>query len=77
MMSPDWPLKILGFYESEVGDIRIEMEKGYCFEAFPTSSVEEQLEEWRFIDVLCKRHYVWPEEKIKILSPKNPLSVDF
>lgn len=76
-MSSDWPLKILGFYESEVGDIRIEMEKGYCFEAFPTSSVEERLEEWRFIDVICKRHYIWPKEKQRRLLLLDKDNTDF
>lgn len=33
---PDLPLKIQKVYQSEVGDLRIELEKGYCFEAFTT-----------------------------------------
>ncbi len=48
-----------------MGDLRIELEKGYCFEAFTTYPLEEEQEEWRLIDVRNRIYDVWPEEKSK------------
>ena len=62
---PDLPLKIQKVYQSEVGDLRIELEKGYCFEAFPTYPLEEGQEEWCLMDVRNRIYDVWPEEKSK------------
>lgn len=62
---PDLPLKIQKVDQSKVGDLRIELEKGYCFEAFTTYPLEEEQEEWRLIDVRNKTYDVWPEEKSK------------
>lgn len=65
---PDLPLKILKIYQSEMGDLRIEMEKGYCFEAFTTCTAEEDMEEWYLKDIGNDKEYFWPERDItKIL----------
>lgn len=64
-MYPDWPLKILKARRNEMGDIRLDLEKGYCFEAFVTYPEEDEEEAWRVMDLSNGKHYVWPEEKIK------------
>jgi len=64
-MYPDWPLRILKASQNQKGDFRLDLEKGYCFEAFVTYPAEDEKEAWRLMELSSGKHYVWPEEKVK------------
>lgn len=65
---PNLPLKVIKASQNEVGDLRLELEKGFCFEAISTYPFEDDEEEWRLIDIAKKKHYVWPEQyEVKVL----------
>lgn len=64
---PVLPLRILKVSQNEMGDLRLDLEKGYCFETFSTNPIEDEMEEWRLIEVASKKHYICPEENVKTI----------